>query len=356
MKKKMIIPIFISHQGCPNDCVFCNQKRITGVKDVFDERQIRHHIESYLEGFKGDKTVEIAFFGGSFTGIHPEIQKQYLKLATEYIRKYQLDGIRLSTRPDYIDEDILKLLSYYPVKAIELGVQSLDPEVLEASQRNHTAEDVYKAVHYIKNTSIELGLQMMIGLPKDTLIKSLQTAKKIIALKPHTTRIYPTIIMKDTELENMYHQGTYEPLSLDEGIEWTSQILPLFYEAGITVLRVGLQASEEVDLGKGIVAGPYHPAFRQLVEEKMLHEFILKIYEDNGEKPLVVYANQRIYQSLIGHKRKYLNDIKKQGLPIQFKRANGERCSLLLESEGRKLNDIPIPKYLRSFEKHSSSE
>lgn len=347
MKKKMIIPIFVSHQGCPNDCVFCNQKRITGVKDVFDESQIRHHIESYLEGSNGDKRVEIAFFGGSFTGIHPLIQKKYLDLASEYITKYQLEGIRLSTRPDYISEEILRLLSQYPVKAIELGVQSLDQEVLETSKRNHTVEDVYRAVEYIKKTPIELGLQMMIGLPKDTLHKSIKTAQKIIAMKPHTTRIYPTVIMKDTELETMYYKGIYQPLSLDEGIAWTSQILPLFYEAGITVLRVGLQASEEVDLGKGIVAGPYHPAFRQLVEEKMLNEFVLKIYEENGKKPLIIYANQKMYQSLIGHKRKYLNHIKEQGIPIQFKRISGAEDSLVFESEGRKLNDLSIPKYLR---------
>lgn len=347
MKKKMIIPIFVSHQGCPNDCVFCNQKRITGVKEVFDEKQIRYHIESYLEGFKRDKVVEIAFFGGSFTGISPVLQKKYLELAAKYIKKYQLDGIRLSTRPDYINEEILKLLSQYPVKAIELGVQSLDEEVLKASRRNHTVEDVYKAVRYIKKTPIELGLQMMIGLPKDTLEKSIQTAKKIIAMSPHTTRIYPTVIMRDTALEKMYYKGIYQPLSLDEGIIWTSKILPLFYEADITVLRVGLQASEEVDLGKGVVAGPYHPAFRQLVEEKMLHEFILKIYEDNEKKPLSIYANQKMYQSLIGHKRKYLNSIKEQGLAIQFKRISGEAATILFESEGKRLNDIRIPKYLR---------
>lgn len=347
LKKKMIIPIFVSHQGCPNDCVFCNQKRITGIKDTFDESQIRKHIEVYLEEFHGEKSVEIAFFGGSFTGIHTTIQKSYLELVTEYINEYNLYGIRMSTRPDYINEEILEFLSKYPVKAVELGVQSLDEEVLQASQRNHTVEDVYKAVEHIKKTQIELGLQMMIGLPKDTLEKSIKTAKKIIEMNPYTTRIYPTVIMKDTELEKMYYEGIYEPLSLDEGIYWTSQILPLFYDAGITILRVGLQATEEVNLGKGIIAGPYHPAFRQLVEEKMFHEFVLKVYYENRGKSLIIYGSQKMYQGLIGHKRKYKNRIKELGLSIEFKLISGEAASLLIESEGKILHDIRIPKYFQ---------
>ncbi|WP_058486665.1 elongator complex protein 3 [Defluviitalea phaphyphila] len=346
MKKKMIIPIFVSHQGCPNDCVFCNQKRITGVRESFDEKKIRNYIENYLEDFKGDKIVEIAFFGGSFTGIHINLQKHYLEIAKEYIEKYDLEGIRISTRPDYINEEILDFLLKYPVKAVELGVQSLDEEVLLESKRNHKVEDVYKAVAYIKKTNIELGLQMMIGLPKDTLEKSINTAKKIVLMKPDTTRIYPTVIMKDTELETMYYKGLYNPLSLDEAIEWTSKILPLFYDANITVLRVGLQATEEVNIGKGIVAGPYHPAFRQLVEEKMLNEYILKIYNENGKRPITIYANQKLYQSLIGHKRKYKEFIKNKGLPIEF-RKNDKINSLIFESGGKILDDIHIPKCFR---------
>lgn len=351
IKKKMIIPIFVSHQGCPNDCIFCNQKRITGVKDTFDEAQICNLIESYLVDYNQDKIIEIAFFGGSFTGINPIIQKNYLEIATRYITKYNLEGIRISTRPDYINEEILDLLLNYPVKAVELGVQSLDEKVLQLSRRNHKVEDVYRAVSLIKKAPIELGLQMMLGLPGDTLKKSIITANQIISMNPKTTRIYPTVIMKDTELETLYYKGEYTPLTLDEAIDWTCQILPLFYNEDITVLRVGLQASEEVNLGKGIVAGPYHPAFRQLVEEKMLHEEIIKVYKNSGGMPLIIYANQKTYQSLIGHKRKYKKIIQKKGIPIEFKITDkpitDEPASMIFESEGKTLNDICIPKYFK---------
>ncbi|PKM57124.1 MAG: radical SAM protein [Firmicutes bacterium HGW-Firmicutes-3] len=305
MKKHMNIPIFVPHNGCPHDCIFCNQKKISGYNASFNEHQVRDEIEAYLSTVKGMPHIEIAFFGGSFTGIPIEEQKSYLELATEYIHKYDLDGIRLSTRPDMITKEILDLLSHYPVIGIELGVQSMSDEVLLASKRGHTADDVIKACKLIRSYPFDLGLQMMLGLPKDTVALSLYTADQIIGLDPDMVRIYPTLVIKDTELATLYQHGLYTPWDLETTINLCLDILPRFEAAGIKVLRIGLQTTQEIQLGRDVVAGPFHPAIRQLIDEQRLVNYILDFVSDM-EAPICIEANHKLYQTLVGHRKRHL--------------------------------------------------
>jgi len=262
-----IIPIFIPHIGCPHDCSFCNQKRIAGeITDVTGSdvsELIRHYLNSMLAS---DSKREVAFFGGSFTGLSMEKQKDLLTPALKAKEKGLIQDIRISTRPDYISAEVLELIESYGASIIELGVQSTDPSVLRLNQRGHSLEDVYKAVELIRSHKFKLGLQMMVGLLGDTEATVLKTTKDLIALGPDFVRVYPTIVIKDTYLERLYLEGRYEPFTLEKAVNICVDILNLFKEANIPIIRMGLQSTEEITVGKSIVAGPYHPAFRELVE------------------------------------------------------------------------------------------
>lgn len=274
-KRNYIIPIFVPHTGCPNDCIFCNQRKITGKSTDLTAGEIVERIESYLETLPTEnRTLEIAFFGGSFTGIDMDIQREFLDVAYSYKQRGIVDKIRLSTRPDYIDVERLELLKSRGVDIIELGVQSMDSEVLEKSYRGHTREDVVEASKLIADYGFTLGLQMMVGLPGDSFEKSIETAIEIIALKPQIARIYPTLVIAETELENEYRRGNYSALSLEEAVYRSKYLLYMLENAGIQVIRVGLQPSENISEGGDIVAGPFHPAFRQLVEGEIYYDIV----------------------------------------------------------------------------------
>lgn len=274
------IPIFIPHMGCPNTCVFCDQRRISGTSGPVTAKDVRKTIEECLSTSSGDDFLEVAFFGGSFTGI-PRIQMTaYLDAAKEYMDGGVVDSIRLSTRPDYIDQDILRILKAYGVGIIELGVQSLDDEVLAASRRGHTAEDVEKAVALLRDFGFKYGIQIMPGLPGDTLEKSLKTAKKVIDLAPGQVRIYPAIVLKGTEMEEMYREGSFTPLTVEEAVEWCALMVPMFNEAGIRIIRLGLHYSELLE--DAVVAGPFHPAFGEMVEARVILDRITGMIEEKG--------------------------------------------------------------------------
>lgn len=302
----MIIPIFVPHKGCPHDCIFCNQRKIAGTKSSFDAARVKHQIESYLTSSKKVQHIEIAFFGGSFTGIPWEEQQAYLELATAYVHKYKLKGIRLSTRPDMISTEILLALKQYPVITIELGVQSMSQQVLDASLRGHSVSDVYKAANKIKHHGFKLGLQMMLGLPEDTPELSLSTGDALIAIEPDMVRIYPTLVVKDTGLEHLYKIGAYEPFDLSTTIALCAQLSERFELAGIKVLRIGLQTTEQLQIGKDIIAGPHHPALGQLVDEKRWLNFILAFIQ-GMRTPITIEASAKLYQILVGHKKAHLN-------------------------------------------------
>lgn len=315
--KSMNIPIFIPHNGCPNACVFCNQRQISGTSKAPTEEEVREILNEWVQEIEGKEEVEIAFFGGSFTGLPFEEQKQYLDIATEYVNTYHLKGIRMSTRPDYINPEVMEFLSVYPISAIELGVQSMSQNVLDATKRNHTVEDVYKGVQLIQQSGINLGLQMMIGLPEDTEEEAIRTAEKLILFKPSTIRIYPTIVIAGTELQDMYKRGEYKALSLQEAVVITGKILSLFEKAKITILRVGLQANEALD-GNGYIAGPYHPAFKELVEDYIIYEAIVKVVIENKSWIKTIAGNHKIYQRLVGHKKENKQRLELLGISIRL--------------------------------------
>ena len=310
MKKEYIIPIFVPHLGCPNDCTFCNQKKISGQTKKVTKQDVRNTIEYYLKNFKKDDNyIEVAFFGGSFTGIDPKIQEELLSVAYEYIKNKKIDSIRLSTRPDYIDKETLKRLKKYGVKTIELGVQSTNDYILKKCRRGHTFEDVKKASKLIRRFGFTLGHQMMVGLPESTRQDEIKTAKDLIKLKPKIIRIYPVLVISGTQLEEDYKNGDYEPLNVEQAVEISKELLVLFASKHINVIRIGLQNTSEItdpnNPNSQVVAGPYHPAFRQLVESALWYDAISeKIKKVNiNIKDVQIDANPYDINNIIGHKR-----------------------------------------------------
>ncbi len=317
MKKEYIIPIFVPNLGCPNDCTFCNQKKISGETTNVDANDVTETIEYYLENFKDDsKYVQVAFFGGSFTGIDIQKQKELLEAANEYIKKGKVGSIRISTRPDYINKDILKMLKKYNVTTIELGVQSSNDYILNKTKRNHTFEDVKVASKLIRRYHFILGHQMMVGLPESTEIDEINTAKDLIKLKPKMVRIYPVLVIKGTQLEEEYRSGEYKPLTVEQAVERAKTITYMFRKKHINVIRIGLQNTEEItdpkDDKSEVVAGPYHPAFRQLVEAGMWYDSIAeKIKNINTKvKTIEIRVNSEDINNVVGHKKENINKLK----------------------------------------------
>ena len=306
------IPIFIPHMGCPHACVFCNQKKISGTLSTQSPVRVKKLLEESFSTTAKNDDIEIAFFGGSFTGIPEDEMTAYLELAQPYLKTGKASGIRLSTRPDTITQHKLKILKSYGVTVIELGVQSLDPEVLLMSQRGHTVEDVVSACSLIHEAGIRLGIQTMLGLPADTYEKAVKTAQDVIGLKPEMVRIYPALVIKDTQLEEYYSTGRYTPLSLEEAIEWCAGILPLYREAGITVLRIGLQDSDTLE--GSVVAGPYHPAFGELVESRILYGKLTHCLDQHlgNQKRIIIRTRPQLLSKLVGQKRTNIEAIKEK--------------------------------------------
>ena len=317
MKKQYIIPIFVPHLGCPNECTFCNQRKISGQLKNVSEQDVRDTIEYYLDIFKSENAYkEVAFFGGSFTGIDVEIQEKLLGVAYEYIKTKQIDGIRISTRPDYIDKDTLKRLKKYKVKTIELGVQSTNNYILKKTKRGHTYEDVKKASKLIRRYGFTLGHQMMVGLPESTRLDELKTAKDLAKLKPKIIRIYPVLVIRDTELEQEYIRGEYEPLGINQTVEICKELSSFFKKKRINVIRVGLQSTDTIlspeKEGSQVVAGPYHENLRQLIDSSIYYDILKgKLSKiDSKTKEIQITVNPQIINDVVGYKRENLRKIK----------------------------------------------
>lgn len=317
MRKEYIIPVFVPHLGCPNDCIFCNQKSISWQKKNITKEEAKKTIDYFLDNIKDkDAKKEIAFFGGSFTGIDVEKQEELLQIAYEYIENGQVDSIRISTRPDYINKEILKRLKKYKVKTIELGVQSANDYILGRANRGHTFDDVKKASKLIRWHGFNLGHQMMVGLPESNRIDEINTAKALIKLKPKMVRIYPVLVIKGTRLEKEYNEGVYEPLPLVQAVETCKQLVRIFADKNIEIIRVGLQNTDEIsnpgEKQSEVVAGPFHPAFRQLVESSMWYDAIVeKIKKLNVKvKEVEVTVNPIDINNVIGHKRENVLKLK----------------------------------------------
>lgn len=273
-KRHYVIPIFVPDLGCPHRCIFCNQKRITGQVEVPGAAEVKRKITEFLPHIpEGDDiTIEVAFYGGSFTAVTPELQRDLLGPAYEAMNRGQISHIRISTRPDAVSEGKLTLLSAFGVSIIELGVQSMDDIVLARAGRGHTSRDVLRAVALIKSWGFSLGLQLMVGLPGDSTVKALNTCAEIIALRPDFVRIYPCLVLRGTELAENYRRGDYKPWPLEEAVDVCKNMLIKFAKAGIPVIRIGLQPSEEISWSGDVLAGPYHPALRELVESAVARE------------------------------------------------------------------------------------
>ncbi|WP_143314877.1 radical SAM protein [Clostridium sp. HBUAS56017] len=315
-KNYYIIPIFVPHEGCPHDCVFCNQDRITGVKDKVTADTVYNIVNEYLKTInRENSTVEISFFGGTFTGIKEEKQRELLKVAKEYKDKGLIDKIRMSTRPDYIDDYILSYLKEYDVDIIELGVQSLDDSVLIAAGRGHTAAEVEKASKLIKKYGIVLGHQIMPGLPNDSFEKDIISVKKSIEMKPDICRIYPSLVIKDTPMEIMYNRGEYIPYSLEEAVEICKVLYKLYNDSHINVIRIGLQPTDDISEGKDVVAGPFHPAFRELVEGSILADKVRDELKESYKG--IIKINKRDLSKLYTNRKFYFNKLVDEGYKLK---------------------------------------
>lgn len=317
MSEKYIIPIFVPHLGCPNNCTFCNQKSISGQMKNVTKEEVKETIENFLKSFKNNELEkEIAFFGGSFTGIETKIQEELLSVAYEYVKNGTVSGIRVSTRPDYIDKEKLKLLKKYGVKTIELGVQSTNDYILKKCKRGHTFEDVKKASKIIRKFGFTLGHQMMIGLPESTRLDELNTAKDLAKLKPKIVRLYPVLVIKNTELETEYKNKEYEPVTLNQAVEVCKELVYFFEKKKIKVIRMGLQNTDLIsnpeNVESEVAAGPYHEAFGQLVEDSIWYDKMLKEIKKFNTKVIEaqIKVNPVNVNNVIGHKKSNIEKLK----------------------------------------------
>ncbi len=307
----MIIPIFVPHEGCPNDCAFCNQRTISGKESPPDIKGARKIIEEHLEMGNG-KADQIAFFGGSFTGIDKEKQNEYLSLALEYIKQGKVESIRLSTRPDYIDEETVKRLVSYGVKNIELGAQSMDDDVLLKSRRGHSAKDVEIAAKIITNSDAVLGLQMMTGLPLDDEDKCLYTARRFVELGAKETRIYPTVVLRGTLLAKMYENEDYVPQTIDEAVSISAKLYRYFTDNGIRILRIGLPDS--IELKENYIAGAYHPSLGEMIISRDVRNRLEKEIEADAD----VYVNPRFVSKFNGNKKCNIEYFAQKGIKLNI--------------------------------------
>lgn len=299
------IPVFIPHLGCPNQCVFCNQRFISGVQE-FRAADLSRIIDEALSTISPCDEVEIAFFGGSFTGIDRDLMIDLLKIASSYISDGRVSALRCSTRPDYINEEVLDILSLYGMKTIELGLQSVSEDVLALSKRGHGFQEEKTACKLIVSRGFSLVGQMMIGLPGSTPESEEKTADFIISSGALGARIYPTVVFRDTELCEMALSGVYEPLSVEQAIKRSAAVMKKFIKANVDVIRVGLCSSENLSGDETYYDGPNHPALGELVENELYFELIKdKLSKvDPTDKKIIVSVARGNLSKAIGHKKK----------------------------------------------------
>ncbi len=320
--KQTNISVFVTHSGCPHICSFCNQRTISGQAAPVTVEELDALLaeqQPLLE--KNNTAAQIAFFGGSFTAIDRGYMESLLKCAHGYLKRYpeQYLSLRCSTRPDYIDGEVLELLGAYGMRSIELGAQSMNDEVLAANHRGHTADDVRAASRLIKEKGFELGLQMMTGLYKDKPEYCIDTAKEFIALGCDTVRIYPTVILAGTELDRLRREGLYDSFGFDETVELCARLLKLFGAAGIPVIRLGLHASDGVE--NGMTGGTYHPAFREICESRLFLEEMLLQMPTPGK--YTVYTDRKNISRAAGHAGANKKELAKRGISFVIKEEAG---------------------------------
>ena len=280
--RPLIIPFFLRNRGCPHRCVFCNERIISGNAEAITEAGLRETVRSTIAGRRKSGPVEIAFYGGSFTGMAREEQMELLRMAGALIGEGAVHSIRVSTRPDDIEGAWLDTLKNMGVRAVEIGAQSMDDGVLRESARGHTAEDVRRAVGILKEKGFETGIHLMAGLPGESREKFEASVADVIRTGPDTVRIHPVLVFRDTELAGLYERGDFRPLTLEEAVSWCKVALVRFTGARIPVIRLGLQSTGEMERKGGILAGPWHPAFRSLVEADLFRDMALELISKAG--------------------------------------------------------------------------
>ena len=302
--RPLLVPFFISHQGCPHRCVFCNQVRVAGAEGALPTRsQLLRRIDEYRMGAPA-RQLEVAFYGGTFTALPRGDQEALLFPLQPLLAGGILQSVRLSTRPDAIDPDTARFLKAHGVATVELGVQSLDPGVLLLSGRGHGSAEVELSVATLKEAGIEVGIQLMPGLPGDTPETSLASLRRALALQPAFLRIYPTLVIEGTELARRYREGSYHPLTLTQAVTLCKEMLVLAGQAGIPVVRFGLQPTSELDSPGVVLAGPYHPAFGQLVESELCFDRMCALLEGVPAGSMVTFgAPAGRVSDLVGQRR-----------------------------------------------------
>ncbi len=359
--KYFTIPVFVPELACPNRCVFCNQNSISGCAEQPGIVETENIILKRLKTIsKVDSHIEIGFFGGNFTGIEESLQRRYLSVAKKFLESGLVNGIRCSTRPDYISIESLKLLKEYGVTTIELGAQSLDDEVLIQAGRGHTVKDVEYASGLIRKYGFSLGLQMMTGLPGDSPSKAIDTAKKIISLGADNTRIYPTLVIRDTKLQKLWEKGAYKPQTLEQAVELTATLLQIFNEANVKVIRVGLHPSGELIAGGELLAGPYHPNFRQLAESEVWRRKIEVKIKESGIEPeslplstlsfITVHVSEDDLEAAIGFQGSNKKMLEQYYNEVKFKLTEAYDISKPLIIAGKRL-PLPSKNKLRNMGK-----
>jgi histone acetyltransferase (RNA polymerase elongator complex component) len=319
-KRHFTIPVFIPMAACPFHCIYCDQKTISGHAKLPDPNEVESIIEQYLSTIPWQESeVEAGFFGGTFTALPVHVQEQFLLAVQPFIESEKVKTIRLSTRPDFITRSILDLLKKYYVSTIELGAQSMDDETLMRSGRGHTAADTRKAAQLIVDNGFRLGLQMMIGLPGDTPEKSLFTARQFVKAGANDVRIYPTIVVKDTPLEKMFLAGKYLPLTLENAVDLTAGLIPVFEENGVNVIRVGLHPSEDLLNRESLVAGPFHVSFRELVNTRLWKEQLLSLNVAGCKNNIVIFVPEKELNWAIGYKASNRRMLGKRFKKVDFK-------------------------------------
>ena len=327
-----IIPIFIPHAGCPYRCIYCDQHKISGALNLPAIKEIKSVINRNLKTIPRKERMEVAFFGGTFTLLPDTLQKEYLGAVYPYIKNKKTAAIRISTHPEAVSKHNMNLFKSMGGRLVELGVQSLDKGVLKKSNRVMDPDEIGKAAWIIKKSGLDLGVQVMLGLPGDTLEKAIKTAEKLIELKPKTARIYPAIVLKGTTLGELFKKGRYEPLSMQDAIEWSARVCDIFEKGGVKVIRIGLHPSQDLNSKGTILAGPYHPNFGGMARARQMRYRIINILGPKkilNRRAIKIYAYKSMFSFISGHKgeeKRYLERC--YGVPILFHSLNHLRSPI----------------------------
>lgn len=318
MKHKNVA-VFIPHIGCPNQCIFCDQHSISGAGCAPAPEEVGRVLQQAYQEISDKSNTEIAFFGGSFTAVRREYMLSLLQVSQQYLGDGGFYGIRISTRPDAVGEDVLEILEKYRVTSIELGVQSLDDAVLAQNRRGHAARDVFEAVERIRRYPFALGLQMMVGMYGSDPETDWKTAKMIADLSPESVRIYPTVVLRRTVLEELYRSGVYVPYAFDRAVSLCAELLSFFEEeSSIPVIRLGLHASELME--QEMSAGIYHPAFRELCESALFYQKMLVLLNGcKNRENIAFFVHPRSISKAVGHKKINVEKLKKKGYNISLR-------------------------------------